>query len=95
MRPSPSKSSLKHFSIRDSNPGGISSLWHLAAITDAKFGLEVERLQTLGAPFEVSMNRVMAILRQGAVEKSLELADCFVAVIHWSVLSSARHCLLR
>ena len=27
----------------------------------SKFALEVERLQTLGAPFEVSMDRVMAI----------------------------------
>ena len=54
----------------------------------AKFGLEVECLQTVGASVEVSMDRVMAVLRQGAVEKGLELADRFVAVIHWSVLSS-------
>ena len=95
MRPSPSKSSLKHCSIRDEQPGRHFVVAALGRDHRPQLGVEVEGLQAVGATPEVGMDRVVALLRQLAVEKGLELSHRLVAVIHWSVLSRARPRLLQ
>src|SRR3954464_12033795 len=53
----------------------------------AQLGLEVEGLQTVGAPGEMGMDGCVSVFRQRAVEERLELADRVCTVIHSSVPS--------
>src|SRR4029077_5277801 len=52
-----------------------------------QLGLEVEGLQAVAAAGQVGGDRCVSVLRKGAVEEGLELADGVLTVIHCSAPS--------